>query len=243
MASNYSANEKHEKCRKKVCIICYHKGDRNISQKEFDYIKLNVIYGLSSNNSDFPSGLCNGCQLLLNKQINGHDISLPKVESYDPGRPLILRDTLECTCKICTVANTSCFNVKKAKRGRPKSNPDGSDQREYLVVCSKCFSKIGKGFQHDCTRRGKVSNLNNLLASPVSAQRVASRVIANADSPFLATLGPNPLPIKSPPICSKRELFTINDMSLIQQDLGLSNKKVKRLAEDMRITSHRVLVL
>ena len=113
MASNYSAIEKHEKCRKKVCIICYLKGDRHISQKEFDYIKLNVIYGLSSDNSDFPSGLCNGCQLLLNKQINGHDISLPKVESYDPERPLILRDTLECTCKICTVANTSCFNVKK----------------------------------------------------------------------------------------------------------------------------------
>ena len=84
---------------------------------------------------------------------------------------------------------------------------------------------------------GKVSNLNNLLASPVSAQRVASRVIASADSPFLATLGPNPLPIKSPLISSKKKLFTVNDMSMIQQDLGLSNKKVKRLAEDMRTAS------
>ena len=48
-----------------------------------------------------------------------------------------------------------------------------------LVICSKCFSKIGKGYERDCSRRGKVSNIQNLLAAtPTSAQRFTSRVVS-----------------------------------------------------------------
>ena len=35
----------------------------------------------------------------------------------------------------------------------------------------------------------------------------------------------------------KKRLFTVDDMSMIQRDLSLSNKKLKILAEDLRRSS------
>ena len=237
-----SALEGHEKCCKKVCILCYKRGNRSISQKEMEHIQDNIIHELKRDNLDFPSAICKGCHLLLNKRLNGFAITLPHVESYDPERPLLLRDT-QCNCKICKVATSSVLNVPKPKPGRPKSTPDAEQMSPHLVICSKCFSRIGKGFKHDCTRRGKVSNLeNHLLTSPTTAQRVASRVVTTTTTSYLATLGPNSLPINSS-LPSKKKLFTVEDMSLFQQDIGLSNRKVKRLAEDIRSTSGCRLII
>ena len=98
-----SALEGHEKCCKKVCILCYKRGNRSISQKEMEHIQDNIIHELKRDNLDFPSAICKGCHLLLNKRLNGFAITLPHVESYDPERPLLLRDTPECNCKICKV--------------------------------------------------------------------------------------------------------------------------------------------
>ena len=54
------------------------------------------------------------------------------------------------------------------KRGHPKAEETPEAQETAatrLVICSKCFSKIGKGCAYDCSRRGKDSNIQNLLAA------------------------------------------------------------------------------
>ena len=97
---------------------------------------------------------------------------------------------------------------------------------------------MGKGYAHDCTRRGKVSNIQHLLAAtPTSAQRYASGLVSELDHPFLATLGSKPMQVTTGPVPTKKKLFTTDDMSIVLQDLSLSNQQVKTIAEDMRTAS------
>ena len=58
----------------------------------------------------------------------------------------------------CAVAKSNIQSSlsKKKKAGRPKvKDVDTPEHPDRLVVCSKCFSRIGKGYSHDCTRRGR----------------------------------------------------------------------------------------
>ena len=130
------------------------------------------------------------------------------------------------------------MSKNKKKHGQPKMNVTTEmPEKESNIICSKCFSKIGKGYAHDCSRRGKVSNVQNLLCdTPTTAQRYASRVISQCATQVLATLGPTPKSVSSGPT-KKKKLFTVEDMAVIQQDLSLSNRKMKILAEDMRSAS------
>ena len=144
-------------------------------------------------------------------------------------------------CRICAVAKSNIQSSlsKKKKAGRPKvkdvaDTPKHPDHR--LVVCSKCFSRIGKGYSHDCTRRGKVANVESLLSkTPTTSERVASRIVHNSENAESKTLGPNPLPVGKNKM--KKRLFTVDDMSMIQRDLSLSNKKLKILTEELRSSS------
>ena len=67
------------------------------------------------------------------------------------------------TQNLCVLVE--CAVAKKKKAGRPKVK-DVVDTPEHpdhcLVICSKCFSRIGKGYRHDCTRRSKVANVESL---------------------------------------------------------------------------------
>ena len=80
---------------------------------------------------------------------------------------------------------------------------------------------------------GKVANVESLFSkTPTTSERVASRIVHNSENAELKTLGPNPLPVGKNKM--KKRLFTVDDMSMIQRDLSLSNKKLKILAEDLR---------
>ena len=112
---------------------------------------------------------------------------------------MIPKELFGCTVRHLAVAKYVKLHILpstthplsgKKKRGRPKIHE--VPEKMYIKVCSNCFSRIGSGYPHnDCTsRRSKVSNVENLLSStPTTAQRVASRVINDTDTPFLATLG------------------------------------------------------
>ena len=138
-----SGLEGHMRCRKRVCIICYRKGNRSLSNKEVEFIQNNLIIDFSEDNLDFPSSLCNGCHLRLSNKIMGKESTLPYVESYDPERPQLLRD-VKCLCKICCVAKSTigCTKEKKNKGGgRPSARNETPETRDteatHLVICSK----------------------------------------------------------------------------------------------------------
>ena len=68
-------------------------------------VKKFVIKDYNAEDLDFPSALCNGCYLLLNKKAKGFDVQLPIVASYDPERSKSLRSSSSvCNCRICQVA-------------------------------------------------------------------------------------------------------------------------------------------
>ena len=73
-----------------------------------------------------------------------------------------------------------------------------------------------------------------MQSTPTTSQRVASRIIDNAGTPFLQTLGSKPKPVAA--VNPKKQLFT-QDMSVIQKDLSLSTRQVLTLAEDLRNSS------
>ena len=116
-------DETHESCRFKVCVLCYRKGSRSLSQNDVELIKEYVIDGYSVENSNFPAAICTTCLFLLHKKGNKQFVNLPLVADYDPKRPINLRSAVKCDCKICKVARSD-FNESrklKKKRGRPSS--------------------------------------------------------------------------------------------------------------------------
>ena len=212
----------HIRCRAKVCVVCYRKSSRIVSKRDIKTIQTYLIDGYTKDNINFPSGLCNGCHLLLVKKSVDENTVLPLLYSYDPERPTLLHSDLLCPCKICKVAkstqNTLLSKKKKAGHPRSSSPPTGI---KNVVVCSKCFSKIGRGYSHNCSRRGKVSSVQDLLVkSPTTSQKVASRIIKDSATPLLATLGPSPKSVQPAPGTIQKRLFTLDDMSLIQKDLN-----------------------
>ena len=216
----------HEVCRKKVCILCYRKGSNNIGPSDIETIKAHVIDGYDVTNSNFPAGMCNGCQLLLSKKRNNQDIILPLVDDYNPNRPTNLRSVLTCTCRICTVAKMKLQNAVRLKKkpGRPTTTTVSAD-KQVFKVCSNCFAKIYRGCDHSAnscehSRRSKVYNLEKLLDSPkgVTKQRIASRAINSQPSTSLSTLGNTPKDISTPKC--KKQLFSPDDICSIQLVYG-----------------------
>ena len=75
-----------------------------------------------------------------------------------------------------------------------------------------------------------------LEATPTTSQRVASRIITDAETPLLATLGPNPKAVHSEKV-KRKQLFSVEDMATMQKDLSLSTRQTYRLSENMRAQS------
>ena len=230
------AIDSHEECCHQVCILCYGKGKRSISDKELKFIQDKLINGYQIGDSNFPARLCEECNFIIGKALDEKPFQLTNVDSYAPQRPLLLRSDCTCNCKICKVAKIR-FRTK-GKRGRPKNaNDDPSPVMPNIKICSNCFSIIGKGLSHICSyKRAKVDNIQKLLhTTPTSSQRVASRIIKDSATPLLSTLG-ELLPVNDFQI-KKKQLFSVESMSMIQKDLNLSNRKVLTLAEDLRTSS------
>ena len=233
----------HEKNRHQVCVVCYRKGSRPVAKKEADEIRKNIIQGYDVGNPLFPAAICDGCHLLLNRKINGRNVQIPEVDYEKKVSVRFTRSssTDPCTCQICVVATCkarAACNLKK-KRGRPAAtNPV---PEATFKLCAHCLTKLYRGCNHsksDCSsRRQKVYNVNELVNSPVTVQRVASKVIESADGESIATLGPYRKETVLPTPKKPRVLFSATDLSHIQKNHSLSNHQTLLLAEDIRLAS------
>lgn len=225
----------HERCRLKVCVLCYRKGSRKLSATDIAAINEFVIDGYDVNNPDFPASLCNGCYLLLSKRRNGHDIDLPCFDDYDPQRPRDLRSEVSCSCKICKIAKVDKREATKLKKkpGRPSSSDtDGpsSTLRRNIKICSQCFTIIHRGCVHNsnscASLKNKVKNASDLLGSSsptvVRLHRKLEKEERHKNDNSSTT--------------SKFKISSEN-MSVIQQDLNLSTRETLVLASDIRKAS------
>lgn len=241
MATNFEIG--HNQCRNRVCVCCYRKADRPLSEKNIVCIRLHLIEGYNVDDPDFPNGICSGCHLeLFKKDKNDEHCLKILVNDYDPKRERGLRSAAHCECRICEVAKMPGITYQrmlKKKRGRPKEGDEVTPSKTHKV-CSNCFEHIYRGSSHtaaNCknSRRSKVYNIEGLVQSPTTLQRIASRVVKDSDSTPLATLGPNVK--KCETVTARKEIFASKHLFGIQQDLNLSNKQTIALAQDLRLVT------
>ena len=176
----------HEKCRSKVCIICYQKASRKLSDTQIKTIQDYVIDGYNCSHPDFPNAVCTHCSVLLNLKRNDQNVVLRLVtDDYNPNGKLGLRSVDMCLCKICSVARQNGLqdlhsyrknNKKRGRRPSTKTDPD-----HVVKICSNCFEKIYRGSGHSAeqckraSRRTKVANIQD-LTSPTTLKRASLRV-------------------------------------------------------------------
>ena len=53
----------HDRCRSKVCVVCYGKASCLLSELEIETVEKILIDGYSSSHPDFPCGVCTGCSI------------------------------------------------------------------------------------------------------------------------------------------------------------------------------------
>ena len=114
----------HGKCRSLVCVVCYQKASRSLSELEIKNIQDYLIDGYSSSHSEFPNGICTGSSIALSKKRKDSTISLPIVENYDPERKTGLRSLNPLSCKICSVAKLNGLNVLLASQKIARNEVD-----------------------------------------------------------------------------------------------------------------------
>ena len=126
----------HERCRSKVCVVCYRKANRTLSELEIQTVQEFLIDGYNISHPDFPNGICTGCSIILSKKRKDVDLQIKVLENYDPERKTGLRSVDNCQCKICRVAKMNGLNVlqklrQNCKRDRPLSN----SASYHLKIC------------------------------------------------------------------------------------------------------------
>lgn len=224
----------HERCRYKVCVVCYRKGNRKLSSTDISTINDHVIEGYDIGNPDFPASLCNGCYLILSKRRNGHEnIEIPFVDDYDPLRPTDLRSKQSCSCRICNVAKLNMQDAVKLKKksGRPSDPNSNTRNCKKIKICSQCFAQIYSGCSHNpnsCASKSRVlKNLSNLINSSPTSEHV--RVVKEHSS----TISLNDQP------ASSKYMLSSDNMAVIQNDLNLSTRATLSLAQNIRKTTSR----
>ena len=237
----FSIDEEHEKNRHKVCLICYGKGKVALYDTEITVIREHIISDYSINNPDFPAAICLRCRMLIYRKSKNEDVNFPIVEDYNPNRPKNLRSLSSCNCKICTVAKAKLAEAMKMKpkRGRPCKDEQDKEVPEaprYFKVCANCFTKIYPGCKHsmeDChSRRSKVYNIQSLLDSPVTTERVTSRLAVAGTK--LSTLGPRKKLIPAEPHAKQPQTISTEGIANIQLQMGLSVRRTHQLARGLR---------
>ena len=88
----------HEKCRSLVCVVCYQKTSRSLSELEIKNVQDYLIDGYSSSHPDFPNGICMGCSIALSKKRKDPTIAFPIVENYNPERKTGLKSLNFYSC-------------------------------------------------------------------------------------------------------------------------------------------------
>ena len=155
---------------------------------------------------------------------------------------LLRSDGLICHCIICTVASSfgsEVANSKKKKRGRPKSESETTPNSDTIKVCSRCYENIYAGCRHQCSensyQRKKVYNLEKLIATPTTSERLTSRAINRcSDGMSFSTLSYRKrlVTAKEPP---RKNLLSADDMNIIRKDLNLTSRGTLTLVQDLRM--------
>ena len=154
---------------------------------------------------------------------------------------LLRSDGLIRHCIICTVTRSFGSEVANSekKRGRQKSDSETTPNSDTIKVCSRCYENIYAGCHHQCSensyQRKKVYNLEKLIATPTTSERLTSRAINRcSDDMSFSTLSYRKrlVTAKEPP---RKNLLSADDMNIIRKDLNLTSRGTLTLVQYLRM--------
>ena len=226
----------HDRCREKVCVVCVRKATRGLSERDIELIKAHARPEYEATDPLFPSGLCNGCYMLLRKKEKNPEVSL-SVTPFVPDCTMKLRSMENCPCSICSVAKATCLfnqtrNMKK-KRGRPMLSSSTSTPKSVIKICTLCLTEVYQGCRHQCSqqrhREKKLDNLQKLAGSPKSLETSLGHNYSEQKRKSTED-GGGP----------KRKLFlSLDDMCVIRKNMDLSTRQTRELAHYLRVATSR----
>ena len=154
---------------------------------------------------------------------------------------LLRSDGLIRHCIICTVTRSFGSEVANSekKRGRQKSDSETTPNSDTIKVCSRCYENIYAGCHHQYSensyQRKKVYNLEKLIATPTTSERLTSRAINRcSDDMSFSTLSYRKrlVTAKEPP---RKNLLSADDMNIIRKDLNLTSRGTLTLVQYLRM--------
>ena len=191
----------HEDNRGKVCIICFGKGVRPLTDNQKSLVQKHVFTGFEQHEGLLPKSICNNCRTILGALEGPKPRSLPPKYNYEKlikdllNVPPVIRSRSEepsrsedtnCSCEICRVGKSmlSSFGAAhklpaKPDRGKPTSTASASTTpltATPVLLCNFCFSAIGKGQPHTCNRTTRLKNVESVL-SPKTKDQLTSSII------------------------------------------------------------------
>ena len=161
---------KHSEARKKVCLLCFNKANKEIASLPSDVheqISKHILSDFDTNDHRLPSAICKTCQSKLNKVAKGERQNTFDLEQLSQNIATLSRvspRTETCDCLICKIATASGAAARKithehkSKVGRPAAEPN-------LVIhdlCGRCLSPKYRGCTHMCNQTTLLNNILNV---------------------------------------------------------------------------------
>ena len=236
----------HLKAREKVCIVCYHKASRHLSNAEVEAVQNIIMENYNVANPDLPCGICNSCHEILNEHSHGNmKRSLPISDNYHPGTRILTRGQPNCPCRICEVAKSNGLAVKKKKRGRPSL---ARPPIRKFKLCPSCFSQVYKGSCHSeakCqSQKHRLENIShNILLNDKTKEQVASRILTELKADGckqieLATLG-RPQKVSTdaakPNSSENASQLSVDDILSMRNSANLTDRQLFSILRDIRL--------
>ena len=105
--------------------------------------------------------------------------------SYLPTLDQIQIVTAQCTCLLCKIGSKAGFEKhplwdEQFQTGGPPANkkPTTTNEKQDLSRCPDCFSLLGQGIKHTCTKTSSVDNLYDYYKDkPDVVEAVAAKII------------------------------------------------------------------
>lgn len=174
----------HSECLKYVCVFCHGKSaktrdrfPRRLSQNVKNFISNKKFKDFQKFESEFPSGLCNTCNPIVNGLILALKSQTPtKICQTLPEQNFeeTLKKLRETSCSNSS-ESCSCFICEKVTKNCIKGSK--GVQKRYLKTCDKCFAKISPGKHKNCGRKERVKNLMEAVSPKTRLQLCLETVI------------------------------------------------------------------
>ena len=193
----------HTENRKVLCGVCYKKGDlRPITDNQLSQLKTLVDRSYCLDNVRYQTVLCKVCALALSAHVKkpdnpGRTLLKPKYENLNPPPSHSTRsvDPQSCPCTMCEIARSNLTAGSFSGHRLPEKfwkilfpdsqYPTPKYKKENIPPvenrCSKCFSKVGQGLLHACSRTNMENNLQDIVqqSSLISQEKIGSKILKN----------------------------------------------------------------